>query len=60
MGLEPTTLREALKAMNCSIKLSHRILNKSRKESYLDTRKLRLDVITAVAQLTLAVRRREL
>ena len=47
------------KAMNCLIKLSQIILNKSRKESYLDTRKLQLDVITAVAQLTLAVRRRE-
>lgn len=49
-----------LKAMNCLIKLSHRILNKSRKESYLDTRKLQLDVITAVAQLLLDVRRKEL
>ena len=48
-----------LKAMNCSIKLSHRILNKSRKESYLDTRKLRLDV-AAVAQLPLDVRIKEL
>lgn len=47
-----------LKAMNCLIKLSHRILNKSRK--YLDTRKLQLDVITAVAQLLLDVRRKEL
>ena len=46
-----------LKAMNCLIKLSHRIFNKSRKESYLDTKKLQLDVITAVAQLTSSVRR---